>query len=442
MADVFTELHRPLSEQEARVEADRCLECGSAHAQAPCLLACPAGVDVPRFVAAIARGDDDEAAATIFEANLLGATCARVCPVEVLCQGACLLDHEGRRPIEIGALQRYAMDLAHARGLRTRRPLPATGRRVAVVGAGPAGLACAGELALLGHSVMVFDAREEPGGLVRYAIAPYRQLNEPLPDEAELVRDLGVDLMLGLELTSPADLRALEDEFDAIVLGVGLGTDTDGGYEGSDLGGVWRSLEFVETLKAGAPPPVGRRAVVVGGGNTAMDCAIEARRLGAEQVTVLYRRTEPEMPAYPHEVELARAEGVEFRWLTTPVRFVGEDRVELVECRSLELGEPDESGRRRPVEVPGSEFTLEADTAIVAIGQQPRRNLFEWIDGLELDGSRLVVDPETGRTGNPKYFAAGDAVNGGATVVEAVAGAKRAAAAIDAQLRAGSEVAA
>jgi len=440
MADVFTELHRPLSEEEARVEADRCLECGSAHAEAPCLLACPAGVDVPRFVAAIARGDDDEAAAAIFEANLLGATCARVCPVEVLCQGACLLDHEGRRPIEIGALQRYAMDLAHARGLRTRRPLPASGRRVAVVGAGPAGLACAGELALLGHAVMVFDAREEAGGLVRYGIAPYRQLNEPLPDEAELVRELGVDLMLGLELTEP-DLRALEDEFDAIVLGVGLGKDTDGGYESSDLDGVWRSLEFVEALKAGAPPRVGRRAVVVGGGNTAMDCAIEARRLGAEEVTVLYRRTEAEMPAYPHEVELARAEGVAFRWLTTPVRFVGEEELIAVECRRLELGEPDASGRRRPVEVPGSEFTIEAETAIVAIGQQPRRDLFSLVDGLELDGSRLVVDPETGRTGNPKYFAAGDAVNGGSTVVEAVAGAKRVAAAIDAQLRAAKEAA-
>jgi dihydropyrimidine dehydrogenase (NAD+) subunit PreT len=427
----FEELAPPLDEAEALVEADRCLECGVRHANAPCLVACPAGVDVPAFVAAIARADHEEAARFIFRENLLGGTCARVCPVEELCVGACVLPHDGGRPIAIGRLQRFAADAALAADLPLRERLPYNWHDVAVIGAGPAGLACAGELGARGYHVTVFDERREPGGLARYAIAPYRQVREPLPAEARLLMELGVSLELGLGVDSREALAQLEADFDAIVLACGMGDDAESGCPGSELDGVWRSLPFIERIKTGEPPAVGRSVAVVGGGNTAVDVAREAIRLGASDVTMLYRRTRDEMPAYPHEVAEAEAEGVRFSWLTIPVRYVGDERLVAVECRRAQLGEPDASGRRRPQEVPGSEFLLRVDTVVEAIGQRPRADFLGWIDGLELDGGRIAVDPETGRTGNPKYFAAGDAVNGGATVVEAVRSAKVVAGAID-----------
>ena len=232
---------------------------------------------------------------------------------------------------------------------------------------------------------------------------------------------------LGIAIDTPDALAMLAAFNDAVVLTVGMGADTDAGLPGSDLPGVWDSLPFIEALKTGELPDVGDTIAVIGGGNTAVDVAREAVRLGAGAVTMAYRRTEAEMPAYPHEVEEAREEGVEFLWLTAPVRFVGGERLEAVECRSMRLGEPDASGRRRPVAMPGTEFFLQADTAVNAIGQQTRAEFFGWIDGLELDRGRPKVHSDTGQTTNPKFFAAGDAVNGGATVVEAVRGAKIAA---------------
>jgi dihydropyrimidine dehydrogenase (NAD+) subunit PreT len=428
--NAFAELRPPLSEEEALLTADLCLECRG-RAPAPCVVACPAGVDVPGFVEAIARGKPGDAARTIFAENFLGGTCARVCPAEVLCQGACVLEHEGRPPVPIAALQRYATDWAFAHGVFPGAQATSTGCKVAVVGAGPAGLACAGELAARGHAVTVFDERQEIGGLVRYAIAPYRQERDPLPDELRALEALGVELRLGCPIDSPEALDAIAAGADAVFLAIGMGPDVDVGYPGDDLAGVWESLRFVEALKTGCPPAVGRRAAVIGGGNTAIDMAREALRLGADEVTVLYRRTEAEMPAYPHEVEEAREEGVRFEWLVSPVRFVGAAHLEGVECLRMELGAPDESGRRRPEPVPGSEFLVPVDTVVKAIGQQPRAEFLGWIDGLELRHGLVEVDPETGRTGNPKFFAAGDATNGGATAVEAVRGAKLAARAID-----------
>jgi dihydropyrimidine dehydrogenase (NAD+) subunit PreT len=329
-----------------------------------------------------------------------------------------VLDHEGRKPIEIGRLQRFAADHALATDLNLRRRVPLNWFRVAVIGAGPAGLVCAGELAALGFIVTVYDERTEPGGLVRFAIAPYRQLSEPLPQEARLLSDLGVSFELGIAIDTPDALAAIEAFNDAVVLTVGMGADADAGLLGSDLPGVWDSLPFIEGLKTGAAPPVGDAVAVIGGGNTAIDVAREAVRLGARDVPLLYRRTRAEMPAYPHEVEEAREEGVTFRWLTAPVRFVGDERLESLECRSIRLGEPDGSGRRRPVAVPGTEFLLPVDTAVNAIGQRPRDEFFAWIEGLEVERGRPKVNPETGQTTSPKFFAAGDAVNGGATVVE------------------------
>jgi dihydropyrimidine dehydrogenase (NAD+) subunit PreT len=430
LPDVYAELVPPFTEQEALLDADACLECGGPYAPAPCTEACPAGVDVPGFVGAIARGDPEGAAELIFADNLLGGTCARVCPVETLCEGACVLVHEDREPIAIGRLQRYATEVAFARGVRLPRRHPRSGKRVAVLGAGPAGLACAGELALLGHEVTVYDARSEPGGLVRFAIAPYRQLREPLTDESTAIARLGVTFRFGAPIESREALQTLEHNYDACVLAVGLGDDLDAGYPGDDREGVWNSLPFIEKIKTGDAPETGERVAVIGGGNTAIDVAREALRLGAREVTLVYRRTEAEMPAYPHEVNEARAEGVNFLWLTVPVRFLGDRRLTGIECRRMQLGEPDASGRPRPVEVPGSEFVLLSDAVVKAIGQQPRNELLGWIDCVALHRGLIAVD-EAGRTGNPKWFAAGDAVNGGATVVEAVREAKRAARGVD-----------
>jgi dihydropyrimidine dehydrogenase (NAD+) subunit PreT len=432
----FEELRPPLTVQDALVEADRCLECGSVHAPAPCTVACPADVDVAGFVSAVAAGDRALAADTIFAENLLGASCARVCPVEVLCEGACVLRHEGREPIQIAALQRHAADwsLAHGRPLRERDE-PPTGRHVAVIGAGPAGLACAGELAARGHEVTVYDEREEVGGLVRYAIAPYRIQRHPLPAEAVALEELGVTFELGRPIRDRAALEAIAADADAVFLAVGMGADADVRYPGDTLPGVWDSLPFIEAIKSDAPPPIGRSAVVIGGGNTAIDVAREALRLGARDVTLVYRRTLEEMPAYPHEVEEAEEEGIRFQWLAAPVRFVGHHHLVAVECRTMKLGAPDASGRRRPEPVPGSEFVVPADTAVKAIGQRGRDQLAELIAGLRLSRGRVEVDSATGRTANPKFFAGGDVVNGGSSAVEAVREAKLAARAIDEALR-------
>jgi glutamate synthase (NADPH/NADH) small chain len=422
---LFEEIKPPLDELDAIVEADRCLACGGVHAPAPCSVACPADIDVPSFISAIADGDLEGAAQVIFADNLLGGTCARVCPTELLCEGACVLVHESRKPIEIGRLQRHAADAALAEGHSLRRRATLTGFRVAVIGAGPAGLACAGELAARGHEVTVYDERPEPGGLVRYAIAPYRQQNHPLPEEADLIRELGARVVLGRRIDRPK-LLAIRGMNDAVVLAVGMGADTTQHLPGDELDGVWSSLPFIEALKTGAPPKIGRNVAVVGGGNTAIDCAREAVRLGAERVALLYRRTEAEMPAYPQEVLEAREEGVELRWLTAPTRFLGIRRLRGVECVRMELGEPDADGRARPEPVPGSEHVVAAETAIIAIGQQPRPEFADLLEGF---------DPETGRTDAAGFYAAGDATNGGATVVEAVREGKLAARIVDLDLR-------
>jgi len=424
----------PLTRREALLEADRCLACGETHAPAPCTVACPADVDVAGFIGALAEDDRARAADTIFSENLLGASCARVCPAEVLCEGACVLLHEGRDPIQIAGLQRYATDwsLAESRPLRRRKP--ATGKRVAVIGAGPAGLACAGELAARGHDVTIYEEREEVGGLVRYAIAPYRIQRHPLPSEATALEQLGVELRLGAPVRSRTALAAIAAQADAVFLGVGMGADAGVRFPGDRLPGVWDSLPFIEAVKSDEPPPVGRSVVVIGGGNTAIDVAREALRLGAADVTLVYRRSEQEMPAYAYEVEEAREEGVRFHLLAAPVRFLGRRSLVAVECRTMRLGAPDESGRRRPEPVPGSEFAIPAETAVKAFGQRGRDELAGLVDGLRLEGGRIVVD-EHGRTSSPKFFAGGDAVNGGTSAVEAVREAKLAAKAIDEWLR-------
>jgi glutamate synthase (NADPH/NADH) small chain len=349
----------------------------------------------------------------------------------MLCEGACVLRHEGRKPLEIGRLQRFATDVALEGGTPLRRRRPRNWYPVAVIGAGPAGLVCAGELAARGFDVTVYDEHVEPGGLARFAIAPYRQLREPLPEEVLALQRLGVKFELGLGIDTIDALAYVESFNDAVVLAVGMGPDADVTYPGDELPGVWNSLPFIEAIKTGSPPDVGDSVAVIGGGNTAIDVAREALRLGASEVTLVYRRTRAQMPAYEHEVKEAQEEGMRIEWLTIPLQFVGSATLEGVLCRRCRLGEPDASGRRRPEEMPGTDFLLPASTAVKAIGQRPRAELFALIAGLELEDGRLKVDPETGQTTNPKYFSAGDATNGGATVVEAVRGAKIAACGVD-----------
>ena len=426
------------SEEEALFEAERCLECGGPLAPAPCVAACPARVDVPQFIKQIIERDYEGSARTIFSANVLGGTCARVCPVEELCEGACVLLEEGRRPVEIGRLQRFATDWALAQGIEYLQQGEPNGRSVGVIGAGPAGLSCAAELAKLGYRVTVYDAHFDHGGLVTYAIAPYKQHIEPLPREAERIRRLGVVFQLGLIVGDDLPIAELEERHEAIFLGIGMGKDVEVHWEGDSLEGVYESLAFIEELKRGDPRDlkVGERVAVIGGGNTAIDVAREAVRLGAKDVVVLYRRTEEQMPAFPKEVREARKEGVHFYWLTSPKRFLGEHRVEGIECIHMRLGEPDSSGRPRPEPVEGTEFLLEVDTVIKAIGQRPRTDFLEKIPDLELERGLVKVDPQTLQTSNPRYFAGGDCINGGATVVEAVRDGKTAARGIDRHLAA------
>ncbi len=422
----FAELKPPFTPMEAQTEASRCLDCGGPYAPAPCSVACPSGIDVPGFIKALRRGESQRAGQIVFSANPLAGTCARVCPTPVLCEGACVLSHVGQRPVAIGRLQRTAADAVANRAAFTA---PAGGGgRVAVVGAGPSGLVCASELARLGHQVTIYDENPAPGGLIRYAIAPYRQRVAPLEDEIEPLRQAGVAFRFNTRLTGRSAFLALEAECDAIFLGIGLGADVNPELPGQNLFGVWQALPFIRALKDGHPPLVGRSTVVIGGGNTALDAAREALRLGSDQVTVIYRRDRRSMPAYPYEVSEAEAEGVRFHWLAAPVRFVGDAWLERVECQYQELA-TGADGRVRPQPVPGALFSIAAENAILAIGQTARAQFTEWVPGLRFEQGRLAVDDNTGQTDNPRYFAAGDAV-GGVSVVQAVQSAKRAAQAI------------
>ncbi len=426
----------PLDDELALIEAARCLHCGGLLEPAPCNAACPSGIDVSRFVAAIARGSWEEAAQLIFAENLLAASCARVCPADELCEGACVLTREGASPIAIARLERYATDLAHQHPWATYRTsaLP-TGKRVTVIGAGPAGLVCAGELAGLGHAVTVYEARDAFGGMLRLGLEPSPIEAPALPGEVRGILALGVGLYLDQPVDSPERLWEIEAHSDAIFVGIGLLRDPELHPPGSHLPGVMSAPDFVEGLKRGALRVGGRRVAVIGGGNAAIDAAREAVRAGAAGVEVLYRRTAAEMPAYRSAIEAAQAEGVEFRWLTGPVRFVGDEMLTGVECQRMRLEPCDGSERLCPAPVRGSEFVVPAEIAVRATGRRSPLEFLRWIDGLDLEDGRPRVDQATGQTTNPKYFAGGAVVDGGAPVAEAVRAGKRAARGIDAWLR-------
>ncbi len=430
----FSEYHPPLTDREAVIEANRCLFCFDA----PCTHACPTHIDIPRFIKKISTRNTLGSAKTILESNFLGSTCARVCPVQELCEGACVLG-EDHKPIQIGRLQRYATDYVMNRGIDVFKPGTPTGKKVAVIGAGPAGLSCAAELAKLGHSVTVFERKPLAGGLSTYGIVVFREPVEVSLAEVEMVRRLGVEIKTGVTVGEDITLDSLTSSFDAVFIGVGLGKVPTLGIPGENLPGVVDGIEFIEATKTQKLETikVGKRVAVIGAGNTAIDAATIAKRLGAEQVVMVYRRTATEMTAYDFEYEFAKSEGIEYRFLTAPVAIKGSTQVEGLECIRMQLGAPDASGRPRPEPISGSNFTLECDMVITAIGQEKQTSLAEQL-GLKVEKGYVIVDPHTCQTSRPGVYAGGDCVRltGDASTVMAVQDGKIAAKGIRAMLEA------
>ena len=415
----FGELKPALTAQAAVIEADRCLNCFDA----PCTAACPTHIDVPGFIKRIASGNLRGSALRILDANILGASCARVCPVDVLCEGACVLLRQNHKPIQIALLQRHAMDAFWASGETPPAKAAATKKlRVACVGGGPASLACAAELRRAGAWATVIERRELPGGLNTYGVAEYKLRAADSVREVEMIRQLGVEFRCGVEANSAAALEALEAEFDFVFLGLGLGAMQRLNVPGEDTRGVMNALELIAAYKTGHVRELHGTVVVVGAGNTAIDAANAARRLGADTVYMLYRRSEQEMSAFDFEFEHAKQEGVQFMWRRLPVAIRPEAHGRL----QLETVQVRQADRKLEV-IPDSEVTIDCDLIVPAIGQSPLTELLQKLRGVEVCEGRIVADRETGQTGNPRYFAGGDCVNGGREVVDAVAGGKRAA---------------
>ncbi len=407
-----------LDVHQALRESARCLFCHDA----PCVTACPTGIDIPLFIRQIRTGQAAAAAETIYRSNWLGDACGQVCPTSELCEGACVHVHQGLPAVDIGRLQAYATAEVIAGGERLFAPGPDLGLDVAVIGAGPAGLAAACELRRAGAAVTVYEARADAGGLNRHGVAPYKYANEEVASELDWLRtQFGFDLRLGHPVASRADAERLEADHDAIVLAVGLGGTRDLALPGEDLPGAWGAVEWIEALRDRRHRhPVPERVVVLGGGNTAMDAAAEAARCGAT-VTLVYRRGPEDLKAYGFEVAGAQADGVRALYHHRPVALLGTDRVTGV--RLERTAERD----GRLVGLPDQRVDLPAGAVIRATGQAPAGDWPDWLPGLERDArGRIVADAEGG-TGHPRCWAAGDAVNGGAEVVHAVAAGQRAA---------------
>ncbi len=418
----FQEIKPPLAPQAAVIEADRCLNCFDA----PCTTACPTHIDVPGFIKRIASGNLRGSALRILDANILGSSCSRVCPVDVLCEGACVMHRHNQKPIQIGLLQRHAMDAFYASGeLPTMAGTAARPVRVACIGGGPASLACAAELRRRGAQATVFERRTLPGGLNTYGVAEYKLRATDSLREVQMIERIGVKFRFGESIDSAPALEALEEEFDYILLGVGLGAMQRLGIPGEDTEGVMNALELIAAYKTGHLREVHGTVVVVGAGNTAIDAANAARRLGADTVYMLYRRGESDIPAFDFEYEHAKQEGVQFLWRRQPLAVRRDEHgrllLDTVQVRQVE---------RTLLPLPNSQYTIVCDMLVPAIGQSPLTQLVQELRGVEVHEGRIAADPATGRTSHPRYFAAGDCVNGGREVVDAVAGGKRAALAI------------
>jgi len=438
-AQDFEEVSQGFTEERALLEALRCLDCRDP----VCTKGCPVSIDIRTFVRRILEKDYRGALWTIRETNSLPAICGRVCPQESQCEEVCTLGKKFA-PLAIGKLERFLADYEDEHG-GFQPPPPATprGKAVAIVGSGPAGLTCAAELARLGYGVTVFEALHAVGGVLRYGIPEFRLPKRIVDEEADRIRALGVAILTNVLVGRTLTIDELMEEmgFDAVFLGTGAGTPTFMGIPGEGLLGVYSANEFLTRVNLmGAwrfpeydtPVKVGREAAVVGGGNTAMDAIRTAKRLGAERAYLVYRRSREEMPARVEEIHHAEEEGIELRLLTNPVRVLGNRSgwVEGLECVRMELGEPDESGRRRPVAVPGSEHVLRVQTVIEAVGQKPNPIVQATTPGLATGRNGVVRVSDSQETSRPGVFAGGDVARGGATVILAMRDGRRAASAI------------
>ena len=434
----FEEVCYGYNVEEAQLEASRCLNCKNPR----CVGACPVSVKIPEFISKVAAGDFAEAAAVIAQDSSLPAICGRVCPQETQCEGSCILGIKGE-PVAIGKLERFVADWNRENGGFKPETAPANGYKVAVIGSGPAGLACAYDLAKLGYDVTIFEALHRPGGVLEYGIPEFRLPKDKIvAAEIADVKALGVKIETNVIVGRTVTIDSLMDEegFSAVFIGSGAGLPRFMNIPGEHYNGVFSANEFLtrnNLMKAyrsdyDTPIHAGKEVVVVGGGNVAMDAARTALRLGAE-TTIVYRRTENELPARKEEVHHAKEEGIRFEMLTNPVEVIGDENgwVKAVKCIRMELGEPDESGRRSPVEVPGSEFEIETDTVIMSLGTSPNPLIAKTTSGLETNRRGCLVADENGATTRPGVFAGGDAVTGAATVILAMGAGRKAAKAID-----------
>ena len=438
----FEEVCYGYNAEEAMLEATRCLNCKNPR----CVAACPVSVKIPQFISQVAAGNFAEAASVIAEDSSLPAICGRVCPQETQCEGSCILGVKGEA-VAIGKLERFVADWSRENGGVKPAISEANGHKVAVIGSGPAGLACASDLAKLGYEVTVFEALHRPGGVLEYGIPEFRlPKDKVVAAEINAVRALGVKIETNVIAGRTVTVDSLLDEegFDAVFIGSGAGLPRFMGIPGENFNGVFSANEFLtrnNLMKAYrddymTPIHAGKKVVVVGGGNVAMDAARTALRLGAE-TTIVYRRTENELPARREEVHHAKEEGIQFAMLTNPVEIIGDEKgwVKAVKCIRMELGEPDKSGRRSPVAVPDSEFEIETETVIMSLGTSPNPLIAKTTAGLETTRRGCLVADENGATTREGVFAGGDAVTGAATVILAMGAGRKAAAAIHAYIQ-------
>jgi len=439
----YKEVALGYSDEMAIQEATRCIQCP----KRPCVAGCPVNVDIPEFIKAVRDNQMEDAVKILKGKNALPGICGRVCPQETQCEQVCSLGKKGA-PIAIGRIERYVADwdLAHKKDAKVELP-PPTGKRIAVIGSGPAGLTCAADLARLGHKVTIYEALHTAGGVLMYGIPEFRLPKNVVQSEVDFVKSLGVDVQLDSVMGKLATVdELLEKDYDAVFLGTGAGLPMFLGIPGENLNGVYSANEFltrVNLMKAylfpeyDTPIKVGKQVAVIGGGNVAMDSARCALRLGADKVYIVYRRSRTELPARHEEVENAEEEGIIFKFLTNPKQIIGDDKgwVKSMECYEMELGEPDASGRRRPITKQGSEFTIDIDVVVVALGTTPNPLIPSTTKGLEITKHGTVVaDEQSGKTVKDRVWAGGDVVTGAATVISAMGAGKRAAASIDAFL--------
>ena len=442
----FEEVSQGYDEAMAVDEAKRCLNCK----HKPCIAGCPVNVRIPEFIQLVIEEKFMEAYEVIRSTNALPAVCGRVCPQETQCEEKCVRGIKGE-PVGIGRLERFVADYAMAHGAPPVKPLPDNGKKVAIVGSGPAGLTCAGDLRKLGYEVTIFEALHTPGGVLVYGIPEFRLPKQLVRDEIKTLTDIGVKIETNMVVGRSITLDELleEEGYSAIFVGSGAGLPRFQGIPGENLNGVYSANEFLTRInlmkayhfpESDTPVQVGKNAAVVGGGNVAMDAARSAKRLGAENVYIVYRRGEAEMPARVEEVHHAKEEGIIFKMLTNPTEILGDENgyVKAMTCVEMELGEPDASGRRRPVVKKGSEHTIDVETVVIAIGNSPNPLIKNTTPGLATEKwGGIIVDEATGLTSRPHVYAGGDTVTGAATVILAMGAGKTAAAAIHEELSKG-----